>query len=862
MLLSQSAQSLWAKTDPMQELHVHMNNSARNAQHIWRTWVSHGAMDVLTLSCHFAEHLFVFLAAAHDLGKATPVFQLNPRIPIEIREAVLQAGLPQPKRMIADSDRKRARHSLATQAILEQFGVDTSVAVVVGGHHGKPPSEQEANSRALHFAFGFKMDQWDDVQKELFEYALHLSQLKEADLLSVKLTIPQQMLLSGLVILADWISSSAETVTLPDRWILRDDYDYEDAFFRRFHFNANPLQLAVIEKATRISKAGICVIEAPMGCGKTEAALFLAESFASESKRTGVYFALPSRATADGILSRYINWIHAVADDEPHALVLAHRKASQNKQYNALRHLNIQNTDGDTKTAVFVHEWLAGRKLQMLAGFAIGTIDQLLMGALRHKFLALRHLGFANKVVIIDEVHAYDAYMDSYLYRMLTWLGMYHVPVVVLSATLPVSIRKKLVEAYMSSIEEEQSAGAWEESQSYPLLTYTDGNAVKQYAVSMVEQTPKIIEIECFDGDIGAQLEDLLGNGGCACVIVNTVKRAQAIAQQLAERFGAETVFLLHSRFIAVDRAERERKLLEKVGKNGDRPGKWIVVGTQVVEQSLDIDFDVLLTDCCPMDLLLQRIGRLHRHTPKRSRPARLLLPKCYVMQTQEIDKGSGAVYGAYSLLCTRYLLPKQIVLPDDIAPLVHQAYSDHIDVPETELSGFIQAKAEQKKVIADKESKACAFQLASPIGSTPNLLGWLDYSNNGTDQEAEASVRDSSQSIEVLLIQKVEDRLRLLPWIQNGSTLPIDRKPEQEVAYDLSCCSISLPAFFSASWAQHKTITALEQHKEQEIPGVWDESHWLRGMLYLILDEHLETVLCGKKLSYRCDFGLIEGGE
>lgn len=849
----------------MQALHVHMGNSARNAQHIWRTWVSHGAMDILSQSCHLAERLFVFLAAAHDLGKATPVFQMNPRVPNEIREAVLQAGLPQPKRMITDSDRRRARHSLATQAILEQLGVDTSVAVVVGGHHGKPPSEQEANShyiRTLRFAFGFDQDGWKDVQRELFEHALSLAHLDKADLTGVKLAIPQQMLLTGLVILTDWVSSSSENVTLPDRWIPRDVSDYEDAFFQRFHFNANSLQLAVIEKAACVSKAGICVIEAPMGCGKTEAALSLVESFAAESKRTGVYFALPSRATADGILNRYINWIHAVADEEPHALVLAHGKSSQNKQYNALRHLNIQSSDEDIKTLVFVHEWLSGRKLQMLADFAIGTIDQLLMGALRQKFLALRHLGFANKVVIVDEVHAYDAYMDSYLCRMLTWLGMYRVPVVVLSATLPVSIRKKLVEAYLPNIDDEQSTPAWEESQAYPLLTYTDGDVVKQYAVPLAQHTQNVVEIERFDGDIGDELETLLQEGGCACVIVNTVKRAQTIAQQLVDRFGAETVFLLHSRFISIDRAERERKLLEKVGKGGNRPKKWIVVGTQVIEQSLDIDFDVLLTDCCPMDLLLQRIGRLHRHTSKHPRPGKLQSPRCYVMQTQEIDKGAEAVYGAYALLCTRYLLPKQIVLPDDIAPLVHQAYGDPINVPETEVTDFIQAKAEQKKTIADKESKASVFQLPSPIGSTPTLLGWLDYDGSKTDLEAEATVRDSSQSIEVLLIQKLESRLRFLPWVQNGLSLPTDRKPEHEMAYDLSCCSISLPAFYSAPWVQRKAITELEQVKEQEIPNVWDESHWLRGMLYLVLDEHLKTVLCGKTLSYNYDLGLIEGGE
>ena len=137
-------------------------------------------------------------------------------------------------------------------------------------------------------------------------------------------------------------------------------------------------------------------------------------------------------------------------------------------------------------------------------------------------------------------------------------------------------------------------------------------------------------------------------------------------------------MLVFHAQFLMPDRAEKEQRLMERIGKRSTpaQRDRLIVVGTQVLEQSLDIDFDYMITELCPMDLLLQRIGRLHRH-PGRARPQPVQEARCAVLDTgtEEFDEGSAAIYGEWLLGRTRKLLPKELQLPGDIARLVQDTY-------------------------------------------------------------------------------------------------------------------------------------------------------------------------------------------
>ncbi len=197
------------------------------------------------------------------------------------------------------------------------------------------------------------------------------------------------------------------------------------------------------------------IIEAPMGEGKTEAALAVTEIFAARSGAGGCFIALPTMATGNAMFPRMLHWLKRLPNKAgTHSVFLAHSKAALNEEYTTLaRQDNGRITDVDrdgtegewqprsdervAPAQLVAHHWLRGRKKGMLSSFVTGTIDQLLFTGLKSRHLALRHLAMAGKVVVVDEAHAYDTYMNSYLDRVLSWLGAYGVPVVVLSATLP-----------------------------------------------------------------------------------------------------------------------------------------------------------------------------------------------------------------------------------------------------------------------------------------------------------------------------------------------------------------------------------------------------------------------------------------
>ncbi|MDR1615598.1 MAG: CRISPR-associated helicase Cas3' [Syntrophomonadaceae bacterium] len=888
MNLSIAVRDLWAKSKRNSgswvSLCAHMKKSGEVASRLVNEWLPGGTWDVLEsgIGIETANKLVVFLATAHDLGKATPVFQFkpNPFVDEELKERVQDAGFCKP--IITGKDWSIVNHALASQAILERHKIDRSVAVILGGHHGKYPSTMESDqvSSGLRAQLiGFDNQMWRDAQDKLFDYALELSRLNEDELKNIRLSVAQQMLYTGIVIMADWIASGEGEVELPAKWNIVDTdfiqtpYDFDF----RFEFPAKAVQDAAIEVAFDSKKPGIVIIEAPMGSGKTEAALAAAEIMASKTNRSGLYFALPTQATADGIFSRMTKWIRKASGGDAHSFFLAHGKSAFNKEYAQLRRYNVSDVNGgsdkeNSSGEVFVHDWMSGRKKGLLADFAVGTVDHLLMCALKQKHIALRHLGMANKVIVIDEVHAYDAYMDSYLYKALRWLGEYGVPVIVLSATLPANTRKSLIESYLGkNFQEPVNEGLgfrvnkviplppdWAVSGAYPLITYTDGNEVEQVFPEADLKSSLEIAVERFDGDLCDKLNEALAGGGCAGIIVNTVLKAQEIAEKLLERFGNEHVRLLHSGFISIDRTEKEAELLKLLGPPDDaeRPDKMIVVGTQVIEQSLDIDFDVLFTDICPMDLLIQRIGRLHRHK-RDARPAKLAEPKCYVMGCGEFDGGSVAVYGEYMLMMTRYLLPERLCLPKDISRLVQAAYGGGVEVPESELKAYNETKSENDRTIRNKENRAKDFQLVDPTKGKPDLTGSLDLIKPDLPGKmGEATVRDSENSIEIILLQYIEGKYKLLPWIDGSKIIPADSAPDQETAFALAGCKVRLPGSFSKPWNIVNNIEQLES-EGADLHKVWKDSHWLNGELFVVLDGEFKASLREKTIKYDRYIGL-----
>lgn len=904
--------SLWGKKKEKDgqyywlPLEQHLLDTGNIMVQLWNHWLSEGQREFILDSISDSEkdgvRLVFYIGLTHDLGKATPCFSLRPSgnnqstdLDKILTENLIKSGFSGLGNWSTESSSK-SPHALASQVLLNSYGVGEDIASIIGGHHGKPVDDKKEIKKQLesYTANYYQYDHdsectenWKRVQRKLFEWALEEAGYKSVDELP-KIERPAQVLLQGLLIMADWIASNEEYFPLfPidkdeeefqeerleygwERWsktyLWTPDYfsDIDEQYNKRFQFHPREIQQAFSEAIDKAQKPGIIILEAPMGVGKTEAALLGIEQMAEKGKCSGMFFGLPTQATSDGIFLRIKDWIEKIAREtgDDKSIQLIHGKAQFNEAFQNLKNaenIDVENPHGN----VVINEWFTGRKTAILDDFVVGTVDQFLLAGLKQKHLALRHLGLSKKVIVIDEVHAYDAYMGAFLDRVVEWLGAYRIPTIILSATLPASRRKKIVETYClgmgvkkRNIQADYSD--WEKTEAYPLITYTDGNKVSQMRDFRLENT-KEVKVELIgEDDLVATIQRSLSKGGVAGIIVNTVKRAQYWAEELEHAFGMENISVLHSSFLAPHRREKERQLLNEIGKNSKRPKLRIVVGTQVLEQSLDIDFDVLFTDIAPIDLLFQRIGRLHRHRETK-RPENLKNPVVYVMGIQgiaEFEKGTKVIYGDYLLTRTQLVLPAKLKLPEDISRLVQKVYKENseeeLDIPQSIREKYEEAKIENELKIEAKENNANAFRLKRPYDSEGNsLIGWLKDNPPGDTEEAGlAKVRDGTDSIEVILVKRKENELYLLDDTTNISgelTSPLAKKISQQ--------TIRLPHIFN--YKTDKVIKELEESNNAELLH-WQSEPWLKGSLGIILDEENRANLIGYKIHYDKQYGLM----
>ncbi|MEW2417482.1 type I-E CRISPR-associated protein Cse1/CasA [Streptomyces sp. NPDC046866] len=937
--LTRAARSVWAKHEAKDmkwlPLWRHMADSAAMAERLWEEWTPLNVRRLVAESLpggdDDAKRLVVWLAAVHDVGKATPAFACQVD---SLAHNMRDAGLDMPTAKQLGDDRKRAPHGMAGQVILEGWlerhgwspRASMAFAVAVGGHHGLLPGHEHFHALQQHTELlrtpGPSEQRWHDVQTELLDACAEAYGVSERlpAWQSTKLPQPVQVAVSALVILADWIASNSDLFLLYPEEHPRDDAERIEAAWRgiqlpppwspqavvesaeavfasRFALSRiRPLQAEAVRLAREIETPGLLIIEAPMGEGKTEAAFAAAEILASRTRAGGCFVALPTRATANAMYGRLRNWLSNLPGDEVRTVSLAHAKAFLNDDFAkdlrvGSRPIAAVDLDGVTDSVwsarrdqyaaaseLVAHQWLRGKKKGMLANFVVGTIDQLLFAGLKSRHLALRHLALAGKVVVIDEVHAYDAYMSEYLERVLSWLGQYKVPVVMLSATLPAARRQALAMAYSKTAD---GHGALVSATAYPLLSI-----VSEGRQAVISTPPAAIDrhstitVERLDDGLGAladRLESELAGGGCALVIRNTVDRVLQAAEVLRERFGRESVTVAHSRFIDLDRARKDDELVDTFGPHGKRPeGLHIVVASQVAEQSLDIDFDLLVTDLAPVDLVLQRMGRLHRHQRGEGqceRPKRLRAPRCLITGVDWQAEppcpagGSAAVYGSHALMRSLAVLRPHlngtpVDLPAQISALVQSAYGDTTPaVPEAWAEVMESARAEHDQAMAKQRRQAQTFLLDEVRRPGRSLIGWIDAGVGDADdtRAGRAQVRDGEESLEVLVIQRRSDgTYATLPWLDRGMgglELPEDAVPTPRAARAAVASALRLPYHFVKPWLIDRVIDELEQF----CPDAWQakESHLLAGELFLVLDEDCQTHLAGFDLRYSESDGL-----
>lgn len=902
---------LWAKKSDRNGLYwlpliQHLEDTRQICGLLWEHWLSEGIKEFVVNSIENgtdekAKNLVMFLGAIHDIGKATPSFQAkegfgnSADLDIRLKENLEKDGFKGISTFNL-SNYNKTPHSLAGQSLLELHGVNICISSIVGSHHGKPSDSHIKDNiisyKANYFQTEDKNNQvyklWEQEQTKILKWALEKCNFFEVSKLPM-IKQPCQIILSGLLIMADWIASN-ETyfplINIDENYLFNESriqegfkkwyggmylWDIEvsnviEMYQRRFNIKEpREVQSKMFDLIEDIDNPGIVILEAPMGIGKTEAALIAVEQLANKTGRSGMYFGLPTQATSDGIFPRIKRWLKE-STINPQSIRLVHGKASLNKEFTDLpRSTNIYGDEEEP--TVLVNEWFTGRKVAMLDSFTVGTVDQFLLIALKQKHLALRHLGFSKKVVVIDEVHAYDAYMSVYLMEALKWMGSYGVPIVILSATLPIEKRNQLIENYMRGCGYKPNKlpkpEKYENNKSYPLITYNDGVKICQFSdfdICPGEKVTlkKLSNLEV--NEICELVKVLISDGGVLGIVVNTVKKAQDIAMRCIDVFGEENVDLLHSSFISTDRIKKEENLLKLIGKGANRPYQRIIIGTQVIEQSLDIDFDVMISDLAPMDLLIQRIGRLHRHDAYR--PETHIEPVLYVLGANdiELDPGSVSVYGGYILYRTKYLLPESINLPNDISELVQDVYSKEkmsINLENDKI--YNKYKEENEQLLKNKEIRAKTFRLSDPIISKlakkSSMIGWLSNINiaaQESDEKAFAQVRDSDDSIEVIAIRESEGKLTLF----NDSTKTIDLSIPGE-SKEVAKQTLKIPSILCKTYNIDKTIKELEEFNKKHLIN-WQKDPWLKGELGIIFNENNQFFLNGYILTYDKKYGLM----
>lgn len=430
---------------------------------------------------------------------------------------------------------------------------------------------------------------------------------------------------------------------------------------------------------------GLSIIEAPTGSGKTEAALAYAWRLLDAGLADSIVFALPTQATANAMLDRLEKIAVLLFGEHPN-LVLAHGKARFNEDFwNLKEAANKSSAQEGEEARAQCAAWLsASRKRAFLGQIGVCTVDQVLASVLPLKHNFVRQFGVGKSVLIVDEVHAYDCYMYGLLDEVLQNQRASGGSAILLSATLPSAQRQMLLSAWKAQGEAKSDA-------PYPLVSHcTEPGGITPFELPEHER-PKPREValkilprsKCLPAETDELCERMLAaaeRGAQVVFICNLVDDAQGLAERLTQT-GRVPVELFHARYRFRDRQAKENRVMDYFGKDGKRRGQGrILVATQVVEQSLDLDFDWLLTQLCPVDLLFQRLGRLHRHP--RLRPEGFEDALCTVLVPDDGNYGlHGLIYGNTRVLWRTAQMLEQaggrLVFPESYRAWIEKVYEE-----------------------------------------------------------------------------------------------------------------------------------------------------------------------------------------
>lgn len=824
-----------------------------------------------------ARAIISFIAGIHDIGKATPVFQAKVQ---ELAENVKKLGL----NVFSDD----CYHSVLSGKIF-QYKIQSKVNLLknanqdllnllkytVAGHHGSFPKASDF-FEVLPEQLGNA--EWQKIQDKLIEIVasfcdldsvLEIEKAKSSEELKTVQLNSLAIFLSGLISVVDWIGSNE---TFFDFFVdFRDDQELKDKYFELsrkrakkalmkigwigWHVDSKekpisfksvfpfidqlrPLQEEVYNHRNELVPPALVIIEAPMGEGKTEAALYLEYYLETNKTMQGSYIALPTQATANQMFQRVEKFLSQVKKNLRVNLHLLHGNAMLSDEYEVLK--TKSKNFSTEESNVVADEWFSYRKRGLISPFGVGTVDQIMLSVLPLRHFFVRLFALAGKTIVIDEVHSYDVYMSTILEDLVSWLHYLGATVILLSATLPSHKRKKMINSFYS---EGRSGDRTYVEVAYPRLMICTEEKVQAYSfdTTLKKIGKNAVQIDWIEEDsIKPLLESKMKEGGSVAIICNKIRRAQELYDKFndLEDEGFE-IDVLHSRFPFNQRKSLEEELLAKYGKRKNhRENPKLLISTQIIEQSLDLDFDLMISDLAPIDLLFQRMGRLHRHvlTEKGElvkRPNDLKIPCFHIIKPKLDENGiprfNYPIYSEYILLMTfLHLYHKaSISIPDDLEPMIEFVYSDSIEFPlsfQGNKKQWMDAfdKSKLKRDDKDEMMKLSASYKLIPNPRSDNFFGefseYLKDKTNETGLLLHSLTRIISPSIELVCCYE-KDGLYYLDQ-DHESNLDFESECSLETAKEILNHSVRI-----SNYALYKHFI------QKSVPKSWKRNTLLRNL-------------------------------
>jgi CRISPR-associated endonuclease/helicase Cas3 len=631
---------------------------------LWRKWLRLGLRDLLTDAIapgdpDLARRRFALVAGLHDCGKVNALFQgqtfatrtddwVNP-----FRDYLAGAGYPvgpEAAEVIFDEARTCARrHEVVARRALGPVpddGDDPTASwpqATAGGHHGRMHNYDDDEAIIDDTISGLCEGLWGVQQEAHIDALLTAVGLDGLPPALVGESAAALILATGLTSLSDWFASDLASVLAGQRlqesgldptidstgWVAERIAWFEGhlpATFSTYKPMADPRAQILGDYADSPSAlqvdaeqvgAGLWIVTCPTGDGKTEASLLRHSAISTE----GLIFALPTRSVADAMMDR----LRTAFEGTANRANLSHGYAALNEFY-APPQVNVETSCEDVD-GLSPSQWLSGYLMSLLAPVTVSTCDQVLAAGIRQRWSAMRLLATANRHIVLDEVHTYDQYQSKILEGLLTWWGRTGTRVTLLSATLPTWQRNMFVAAYSPTHPATDKAQA-----RFPSHTTVVPGVVREPGLPAARFNyqlgfdPQAVTSQSDEHVAWAHAQAGVYPRARIAVVVNTVRRCMEVAQGLQDL--GRDVLVLHSRLLAGHRNELSTSLTTLIGKRNDATGRGqgegiIVVGTQVIEASLDVDFDLMTSDLAPAPALVQRAGRLWRHDDPR-RAARL----------------------------------------------------------------------------------------------------------------------------------------------------------------------------------------------------------------------------------------------